>query len=248
MERTITTIFNRNTVPGERCMRMSRLKLIKNQKLPTKEMLSVFAFIGARAPLDFSFRQLEVLDSLFSKETREDDSSKLYGSEDILFVKSSEQTNLSKQEEQPKTSCKKSLSRSLRLNNNFLNNIENLPAMVQAYFQFPTDLAWLDLSFNYLKTISSQMYRCPNLQILYMHGNAISNLNDIDNLVPLTKLTKLTLHGNPIEQIQNYRIIVISRLLTLREFDFSCVSLSDRESGERMLHEMKVKKTRKKTN
>ncbi|CAI9735737.1 leucine-rich repeat-containing protein 51 isoform X1 [Octopus vulgaris] len=211
-------------------------------------MLSVFAFIGARAPLDFSFRQLENLDSLFSKETRDDETSKMHTSEDILFGKSSEQTNLSKPEEEPKTSSKKSLSQSLRLNNNSLNNIESLPAMVHAYFQYSSDLAWLDLSFNHMKTISTQLYKFPNLQILYMHGNAITNMNDIGNLVPLTKLTKLTLHGNPIEQIPNYRITVISRLVTLREFDFSCVSLSEREAGERMQNEIKkTKKPRKKT-
>lgn len=213
-------------------------------------MLDVFAFIGARTPLDFSFKQLENLDSLFSQEIHEEASIHVYGSDENLFAKSSEQTNLCKEEKPSKitTTTKKSLSRSLRLNNNFLSGIDNLPAMVQAYFQNPSDLAWLDLSFNQLKAISPQLHQFPNLQILYMHGNMISNLSDIDQLTPLTKLTKLTLHGNPIEQMQNYRIIVVSRLLTLREFDFSCVSFSDREAGERLRLEMKkTKKPRKKT-
>ena len=38
-----------------------------------------------------------------------------------------------------------------------------------------------------------------NLQILYLHGNTITNLNEVDKLIELPNLKKLTLHGNPIE-------------------------------------------------
>ena len=41
-----------------------------------------------------------------------------------------------------------------------------------------------------------------NLQILYLHGNQINDISQIDQLTPLRSLRKLTLHGNPIENVK----------------------------------------------
>jgi len=38
------------------------------------------------------------------------------------------------------------------------------------------------------------------LQILYYHGNAVSELKDVDTLSRIKTLIKLSLHGNPIDQ------------------------------------------------
>ena len=39
-----------------------------------------------------------------------------------------------------------------------------------------------------------------NLEILYLHGNSISNIKEVDKLANLSGLRKLTLHGNEIEK------------------------------------------------
>ena len=38
------------------------------------------------------------------------------------------------------------------------------------------------------------------LQILYYHGNAVSDLKEVDTLSRIKTLIKLSLHGNPIDQ------------------------------------------------
>jgi len=39
----------------------------------------------------------------------------------------------------------------------------------------------------------------PDLQILYLHGNAISDMKEVEKLTMLKNLKKLSLHGNPLE-------------------------------------------------
>ena len=38
------------------------------------------------------------------------------------------------------------------------------------------------------------------MEILYLHGNSISNIKEVDKLANLSGLRKLTLHGNEIEK------------------------------------------------
>ena len=38
-----------------------------------------------------------------------------------------------------------------------------------------------------------------SLQILYLHGNQIKTLGEVDKLGNMPQLSKLSLHGNPIE-------------------------------------------------
>lgn len=42
----------------------------------------------------------------------------------------------------------------LRVNNNNLSDVSNLPAVLEQLLVNPLALAWLDLSFNHLETIS----------------------------------------------------------------------------------------------
>jgi len=39
----------------------------------------------------------------------------------------------------------------------------------------------------------------PSLQILYLHGNSIKDITEVDKLAKLASLRKLALHGNSIE-------------------------------------------------
>lgn len=73
----------------------------------------------------------------------------------------------------------------------------------------PEKLIWLDLSFNYLEHIEAEILCFPELKTLYLHGNYISEMKEVRKLSDLSELLSLTLHGNPIEQIDGYRMYVL---------------------------------------
>ena len=98
-------------------------------------------------------------------------------------------------------------------------------------------LLWIDLSYNYLETIEEEILKFPNLKTLFLHGNYISSLEEARKLSGLSQLASLTLYGNPIEQISNYRMWILGVmydkndqlkkldqvLVTAKEFDAVCV-------------------------
>ncbi len=109
------------------------------------------------------------------------------------------------------------------LNNNEIRTLKNLPDTLQYVMWRPENLEWLDLSYNYLATIDKELLAFPNLKTLYMHGNYISNLEEVRKLQDLPGLQILTLYGNSIEQIKGYRLWVLGMLYekheTLKKFD-----------------------------
>ncbi len=72
----------------------------------------------------------------------------------------------------------------------------------------------------------------PNLTTIYLHGNNIVTLAQVDKLSQLDNLKSLTLHGNPIEINSGYRFYVLSRVPQLQTLDFSGITKSDRASCE----------------
>ena len=77
----------------------------------------------------------------------------------------------------------------------------------------PEEIAWLDLSFNEIQEVTgdileyvdisdfmnkitrSILSRFPNLKMIYLHGNRIASLADLNRLTLLPNLYSLTLHG-----------------------------------------------------
>ena len=73
--------------------------------------------------------------------------------------------------------------------------------------------------------------------MLYLHGNSIEKIAEIDKLSKLHQLHSLTLHGNPIEEeVSGYRQHVISKLPQLKHFDFSAVTKQDKASAKTWNH------------
>lgn len=126
----------------------------------------------------------------------------------------------------------KAHANSLRLNNNALEDLSSLPATVQSLFFHPECIKWLDLSFNLLKTIDDCILDFEQLQILYLQGNMIDNLEEVHKLSALEKLRKLALHGNPIENTKGYRPYVLARIPQLQVFDCSCVTKNDKATAK----------------
>ncbi|XP_066894904.1 transmembrane O-methyltransferase homolog isoform X2 [Kogia breviceps] len=99
----------------------------------------------------------------------------------------------------------KSMSQSLWLNNNVLNDLRDFNHVVSQLLEHPENLAWIDLSFNDLTSIDPVLTTFFNLSVLYLHGNSIQRLGEVNKLAVLPRLRSLTLHGNPIEEEKGYR-------------------------------------------
>lgn len=95
----------------------------------------------------------------------------------------------------------------------------------------PSMLSWLDLSFNEITEIGEEFVQFSNLKIIYLHGNKMSNINNILKLRKLTKLRTLTLHGNPIELLSNYRSYIVILLPKLLNLDFSPIIMQERKKA-----------------
>ncbi|XP_076468474.1 leucine-rich repeat-containing protein 51-like [Babylonia areolata] len=126
-----------------------------------------------------------------------------------------------------KSDSGKFIGPAIRMGNNQLSEIATLFAFAEKWFMKPLNMAWIDLSFNALTKIDPVLVEFENLQILYLHGNNISGLQEVDKLGQLTKLRKVMLHGNAIEKEKGYRYYVISALPGLRNLDGSAVTKND---------------------
>ncbi|XP_005612118.1 leucine-rich repeat-containing protein 51 isoform X1 [Equus asinus] len=165
-------------------------------------------------PLDYSFRSIHVIQDLTSEEPRR-------GLRPLRHSKSG-----------------KSLTQSLWLNNNVLNDLKDFSHVVSQLLEHPEKLAWIDLSFNDLTSIDPVLTTFFNLSVLYLHGNSIQRLGEVNKLAVLPRLRSLTLHGNPIEEEKGYspslphRQYVLCTLPCVTTFDFSGVTKADRTTAE----------------
>eukprot|EP00439_Symbiodinium_sp_Y106_P028927 s2794_g3.t1 len=55
------------------------------------------------------------------------------------------------------------------------------------------NLQWLDVSFNHLTAVDPEILQFPNMKALYLHGNNLSKLGDVERLKKLPKLISLTM-------------------------------------------------------
>ncbi|XP_041666877.1 leucine rich repeat containing 51 [Cheilinus undulatus] len=128
-----------------------------------------------------------------------------------------------------KNSDMKYESCSLRLNNNNISELHDLQGTVSHFLAEPSQLTWLDLSFNKISHIDQVLCELHELRVLYLHGNSIYILSEVNRLAVLPHLHSITLHGNVIETHKAYRNRVISALTHLKRMDFSAVTRQERE-------------------
>ncbi|XP_006800009.1 leucine rich repeat containing 51 isoform X1 [Neolamprologus brichardi] len=127
-----------------------------------------------------------------------------------------------------KNSEMKYLSCSLRLNNNNITELHDLQKTVSHFLAQPAHLTWLDLSFNKITHIDHVLCELRELRVLYLHGNSIFILSEVDRLGVLPHLHTITLHGNVIETNKAYRNRVITVLPRLKTMDFSAITRQER--------------------
>ncbi|KAK6732263.1 hypothetical protein RB195_016571 [Necator americanus] len=86
--------------------------------------------------------------------------------------------------------------------------------------------------------------KLPNLKILALTNNNITELGDIDPLANCKKLEYITFIGNPITHKTNYRNYIIYKLPSVRVIDFKRVRLAEREAARKMFKGKKGQKNR----
>eukprot|EP00238_Polyblepharides_amylifera_P009982 CAMPEP_0196589548 /NCGR_PEP_ID=MMETSP1081-20130531/63889_1 /TAXON_ID=36882 /ORGANISM="Pyramimonas amylifera, Strain CCMP720" /LENGTH=178 /DNA_ID=CAMNT_0041912387 /DNA_START=113 /DNA_END=649 /DNA_ORIENTATION=+ len=132
----------------------------------------------------------------------------------------------------PNKSAKKEHNTSILLGSNEITTLELLPRVIERFFCSFEQLQWLDVSHNKLTTIEPVILQMTHLRILYLHGNEITKLKEVDKLSGLQRLKKLTLHANPIEEIKNYRNHVFTVFPQLQILDFIKMTKVDRDRAQ----------------
>nr|XP_002731065.1 PREDICTED: leucine-rich repeat-containing protein 51-like [Saccoglossus kowalevskii] len=138
----------------------------------------------------------------------------------------------------------------LKLNNNVIEHWNGFCEVVERLVSKPEDLSWIDLSFNAFSTIGEAIFKFPSVRILYLHGNEIERIDEIDKLVQMPNLKSVTLHGNPLEEEKRYRQYMLTALPDIRALDFVTITKADRETAGvindlyRLRNRKKTRKTR----
>lgn len=144
------------------------------------------------------------------------------------------------------------LTLAVSASSNQLSSIAELPRVLTSLLADATMLVSLDLSANSISSLPPSLATLTALEVLRLHKNKISNLEEIDHLEPLPKLTRLTLFRNPIEMTpitslarlalkhnpfaaleehdpKAYRLRVLARLPRLRQLDQMAITTGERK-------------------
>ncbi|CAH8841885.1 unnamed protein product [Trichobilharzia szidati] len=130
-----------------------------------------------------------------------------------------------------KSQSGKWITQTLKVNNNHIGDITSIPSVVGELFENISNLTWLDVSCNKISAIPNTICNLKSLRIIYMHGNEIKTFQDVSRLKPLSGLSKLTLHGNPVEKEKGYFHTVLSILPNLITLDFTGISPVDQQTA-----------------
>lgn len=125
------------------------------------------------------------------------------------------------------------IATSIRLNNNTISDLANLQMIMSKILVNWHWLAWIDLSFNDISVLDVSFSDFPELRLIYLHGNAIEHMKEVDKLKSVRNLHTLTLHGNPLEMTENYRYHVLTKLPYLKSLDFSAVTKQEKNLSTR---------------
>eukprot|EP00873_Tetraselmis_striata_P015569 jgi/Tetstr1/435833/TSEL_024721.t1 len=165
-------------------------------------------------PLDYSFKWLTSLTEILEEQPN---SGTLKGADVSAEEKAKYELN---------STC-------LRISNNTISTLQGLPEVLDHVMDAPEELSWLDASFNKLTSIEDIIATYPNLVVLYLHANCLTNIREVKKLAKLPNLRKLTLHGNPLEEMNQgtYKMQVLAYLPNLRTLDFIAITKVDKDKA-----------------
>ena len=96
---------------------------------------------------------------------------------------------------------------------NDVSKLEELPRLNR--------LESLLLANNRISTVESDFAEmCPKLDTLVLTNNRLSELIDIDDIATCKTLKRLSLIGNMVVNLPNYRLYTIHKITSLRALDF----------------------------
>lgn len=114
---------------------------------------------------------------------------------------------------------------SIDLSDNAIVKVEGFPRLLR--------LKQLLLNNNRIARIAKNLEdTIPNIETLVLTNNRLGNLQDLEPLSSLSKLTMLILLGNPVTLKPNYRLYVISRCKALKVLDFKKVKAQERKEAD----------------
>ena len=82
---------------------------------------------------------------------------------------------------------------------------------------------------------------CPKLDTLVLTNNRIAKLSDIDELASCTTLLRLSLVGNLVYNLPNYRLYTIHRIPSLKTLDFQKITQKEREMAAALYDTKEIK-------
>jgi len=238
------------------------ITLTKNMNVPRQSHTELLADMVAASdgdnlqldnrmgpPVDFSFREIRKMKDLSKAEPREGPRPYIYvevtspsNEVDAVSVVTTVKSIMppeEEEEEEDKPVHIKYCSKAIRLCNNQIDSFEGMQRSLQAVLNDPSELEWIDLSFNDLAKIDKALLEYTNVKVLYLHGNGIEDIKEVNKLKSLPKLKTLTLHGNIIDGVKGYRQYVIQALPNLEFLDFSKITKADRSKAE-VFKKMKI--------
>ena len=107
---------------------------------------------------------------------------------------------------------------SIMLSYNTIPDLLGLSDVLSKVVRNYTNLKWIDLSYNHLTILFSEICDLPNLLSLYLHSNYISDMKEVLKL-ERSPIKSLTLYGNAIDQLPGYRMYVITLLPQIKRLD-----------------------------
>ena len=78
---------------------------------------------------------------------------------------------------------------------------------------------------------------CPKLDTLILTNNRLTKFSDIDGIASCKTLTRLTLAGNMVANLQNYRLYAIYKIPTLKSLDYQNITQKERENAAQLFTE-----------
>jgi len=202
----------------------------KSKLLSVKDGIDIAS--GYEPPLDYTFMCLTAASDCLEEEPRDGSTSPR------------KQRNVNGEVK----GVTKRRTNAIRLSNNVITDWSDFTSTVEKLVENPVDIEWIDLSFNDLTAIDKCILQFVNLKVLYLHGNSIEKISEVDKLSKLNQLKSVTLHGNPVEDShKGYRQYVLSKLPLIKNFDFSGITKSDRACSQTWSEMYKSKSKKKAT-
>jgi U2 small nuclear ribonucleoprotein A' len=94
------------------------------------------------------------------------------------------------------------------------------------------------LSNNRISKVDSTFAEmAPKLESIILTNNKITNFSEIDNLATCKSLLRLSLVGNLVTNLPNYRMYVVFKIPSLRVLDFQKVGQKEKIAAKKMFSE-----------